>query len=177
MGKAGGGVTQIMAALIKELIRVLFVVVRYLTAVAVTFAASVETVSHLPHLFPASNSNINSPFWDFIWFFPTGLAGVAAGSFCLPRNHRWISSMSLLCLVLGYALIFCLAFNDFFPLVPLSIGGIVPVVTLFLQRSKSDSKLSEKEALILVASAVFLALMIFWLTYTPSAGLLTDDPN
>jgi hypothetical protein len=164
---------QTLRQRIRAIGRILFVIFRYVAGVVVAFVASIATIIYLPHLFPAWTSNGYSFFWDFKCLFCTGLAGVAAGSFCLPRIYRWIGSLFLLFLGLGFALfVFCSFSEDdsgganLFPLVPLTAGGIIPVVIHYLLRSKSESKLlTEKEALTLVVSGAFLAIAIFWLSY------------
>jgi len=133
-----------MAGHIIGLFWALFVIGRYFAAVVVAFWASIATVSYLPNLFLSWTSNGDSPFWDFIWFFFTGLAGVAAGSFFVPRKQWWIGSLFLLFLGLGFALwVFCTFSEDdpgganLFPLVPLAAGGIIPMVIHYLLRPKS----------------------------------------
>jgi hypothetical protein len=121
----------------KELMRVLFAVFRYPAAIVVAFVASMATVFYLPLL-----QNGDSDGWFFFWFFCMGLAGVATGSFCLPRKQWWIGSLCLLFLGLGFAFfVFCAVSEDdsganLFPLVPLATGGIIPVVIHFLFRNK-----------------------------------------
>lgn len=130
----------------KELMRVLFMIFRYPAAVVVAFVASIATVEYFPYVSPIWNINDDSVF-DFMWFFSTGLAGVAAGSFCLPRNQWWIGSLCLLLLGLGFAFwAFCAVSEDdsgganLFPLVPLAAGGIIPAVIHYLLRSKRPIK-------------------------------------
>ena len=125
---------------LKELIRVLFAIFRYPAAVAVAFVASVGTVIYLPGFFQCDNPN-------FFYFSCTGLAGVAAGSFCLPRNQRWIGSLCLLFLGLGFTFYVVSAFSEddsgganLFLLVPLAVGGIIPVVAHYLLRNKRPVK-------------------------------------
>jgi hypothetical protein len=132
---------------LKELMRVLIAIFRYPAAIVVAFVASMATVIYLPGLFPERIQNDDSTFWDFAWFFSTGLAGVAAGSFCLPRYQRWIGSWCLLLLGLGFAFfVFCACSEDdsggdnLFPLVPLAAGGIIPVVIHYLFRRKQPTK-------------------------------------
>jgi hypothetical protein len=95
----------------KELMRVLFAIFRYPAAMIVAFVASIITALNFP------------PYWDFLSLFFTGLAGVGAGSFCLPRSQQWIGSICLLFLGLGFAFYIRCAFSeddpDFFPLLPL----------------------------------------------------------
>jgi hypothetical protein len=119
----------------KELIRVLFAIFRYPAAVVVAFMASMATVIYLPGLFQSDDSDR--------WFFCMGLAGVGAGTFCLPRNQWWIGSLCLLFLGLGFSFfVFCAVSDDdsgganLFPLVPLAAGGIIPAVIHYLFRNK-----------------------------------------
>lgn len=137
----------------KELMRILFAIFRYPAAIVVAFVASIATISYLPDLFPAWTESTNSPFWDLIWFGCTGLAGVAAGSVCLPRKHQWIGSLSLLVLGLSFTGFVYFMFSEdndsviskLLLLVPLGAGGIIPVVIHYLLRPKSDSKQNGKE--------------------------------
>jgi peptidoglycan/LPS O-acetylase OafA/YrhL len=126
----------------KELIRVLFAIFRYPAAVVVAFMASIATSIHLPDLFQMWDPNDSSVFGDSVCFFSTGLVGVTTGSFCLPRNQRWIGSLCLLFLGLGFA--FCISSAaseddswgpDFSLLMPLAAGGIIPVVIHYLLKN------------------------------------------
>ena len=168
-----------------ELMRVLLAIFRYPAAVVVSFVASMATVCYLPELSQPWTSNNNSVPWDLILFFLTGLTGVAAGSFCLPRNQRWVGSLCLLFLGLGFAFyVFRILSEDdsgtfdFFSLVALGVGGVVPAIIYYLRRSKSESKLTEKETLILVISAIFLVVIVtvyvLFFSWTP---LWMDDPG
>jgi len=130
---------------LKVLLLVLLIIFRYIAAVVVAFVASIVTLSHLPDLFEARTVNADSPFWDFIWFSCTGLAGVAAGSICLPRKHRWIGSLFLLILGLGFTLLIFgsmseddLGSFDLFPLLSVGVGGIIPVAVSFLWERKQN---------------------------------------
>ena len=121
----------------KELLRVLLAIFRYPAAIVVAFMASMTTVFYLPSFFQSNDSD----GWFFFWFFCMGLAGVSAGSFCLPRNQWWIGSLCLLFLGLGFAFwVFCACEDDsglnLFPLIPLAAGGIIPVLIHCLFRNK-----------------------------------------
>lgn len=161
-----------ITAHIKTPLSILLVVVRYVLAVVVAFVASMVVVVYFPDFFQAWRSD--SPFWVFSWFFCIGLAGVGAGSICLPSNHRWIGSLCLLLLGLGFTLsIFGKLSSDdsepsetsfFSPLVSLGTGGSIPVLIYFLLRLKSGSNLTEKEVMALVVSEACLAVAMFLLS-------------
>lgn len=129
---------------LKELMRVLFAIFRYPAAIVIAFVASIATLCYSPEFSQPWAPNDDSTFWGFIWFFKylfsTGMVGVAAGGLCLPRNQRWIGSLCLLFLGLGFTLWVSLldpgTFN-FFLLVPIAAGGIIPVVIHYLLRPKS----------------------------------------
>jgi len=132
-----------MDARIKTMLWGVFVVVRYIVAVVVSFFVSMAIAISLPDFLPAWTSN-DSHFWDFMWLFSVGFVGVAAGSLCLPRSHQWFGSLILLFLGLGFTLFVCCGFSGddsgaLFPLVPIGCGGILPVVIHFLLRPKSES--------------------------------------
>jgi peptidoglycan/LPS O-acetylase OafA/YrhL len=159
----------------RELMRILFAIFRYPAAIVVAFVASIGTIIYLPNAYQMWDLNGDSAFWDFIGFFCTGLMGVAAGSFCLPRNQRWIGSLCLLILGLGFTLCMFggLSLDDsessqesfFSPLVPLGIGGSIPILVYSLPRLKSGSNLTEKEVMALVVSEACLAIAIFLLSF------------
>jgi hypothetical protein len=135
----------------KELMRVLFAIFRYPAAIVVAFVASMATVIYVPSLFPEWIQNDDSPVWGFVWLSSTGLAGVAAGSLCLPRSHQWIGALSLLFLGLGFTFVVPSLVTDddpgicnFFSLLALGIGGIIPVAIHFLLRPKLSLKQSVK---------------------------------
>lgn len=153
---------------LKELMRVLFAIFRYPAAIVVAFVASIGTALYLPDLLQQWDPSDDSTFWRFVWFFSTGLAGVAAGGFCLPCNQRWVGSLCLLFLGLSFSFyVFCtFSENDpgganLFPLIPLAVGGVIPVAIHYLLRSKSESKLIK--ALAHIVPAAFLAIAAFWL--------------
>ena len=133
----------------KELMRVLFAIFRYPAAIVVAFVASMTTVFYLPDLFPGWTSNVDTPFWEFTWLFSIGLAGVTAGGIFLPRKQQWIGSIFLLFLGLGFAFFIFGMFSendhstisDLFPLLPLGIGGLIPVIIHFSLRPRQKSKL------------------------------------
>lgn len=134
---------------IKTLFWVLFVIVRYIAAVIVSFIASIATFFCLGAFLSAWASNSNSPYVQIVCFSSAGLAGVAFGSFCLPRNHWPMGSLFLLLLGLGFALCVFSSFfecdlepSDFSPLVSLAAGGIIPVVIHFLLRPGSEPRLT-----------------------------------
>jgi hypothetical protein len=129
----------------KELIRILFTIFRYPAAVVVAFVASVLTLINLPDLFVTETTNADSPFTNFIWLFCIGLAGVTAGSACLPGKHRWVGSLVLLILGLSFTL-FVFGFTGgensvscvFFSLASIGVGGIIPAVFFFFWERKRD---------------------------------------
>ena len=127
---------------LKELMRVLFAIFRYPLTIVVALVASIIAAANWQDVSQNWAPNGDSAFWDLVCYFFAGLAGVTAGSFCLPRNQRWIGSLCLLFLGLGFAL-FVLGFGEddseggyFFPLVPLTVGGIIPVIIHYLLRNK-----------------------------------------
>jgi hypothetical protein len=134
---------------------------RYFAAIVVAFMASILSIFPLESLLGHLNPGIDPNYWFYLWPFGIGIAGVSAGSLCLPRNHRWFGSLFLLFLGLGFTVrIFYNATNGYdvlsdgiFLYVPLSIGGLVPVTLHYLLRPKSDSKLNGKETSDIVASA------------------------
>ena len=137
-----------MGTNIKELLRVLFAIFRYPAAIIVAFVASIVTVSHLPDLLPQWSMNDDSSFGGSVCLFSIGLAGVGAGSLCLPRNHQWVGSVFLLLLGLSFTCFIPYMFSeeddsaisDLVSLVLLATGGLIPVVVHYLFRNKRSIK-------------------------------------
>src|SRR5215469_11218556 len=100
-----------MDARIKTMLWGVFIVVRYIVAVVVSFFVSITIAISLPDFLPAWTSS-DSHFWDFMWLFSVGLAGVGVGSLCLPRSHQWFGSLILLFLGLGFTLSISGPFDD-----------------------------------------------------------------
>jgi len=132
------------------LLKILFIVFRYLAGIIVFYVVATLTwivFLNLSNALPQKILNALYPTFDF-WMplITVGFVGFYAGSFCLPQKLRWAGSLLLLVLVLG--VLYGYSYWDFYInrddvfifsdlWMPLTFGGLIPAAIHFLRRPKS----------------------------------------
>ncbi|HEY1790037.1 MAG TPA: hypothetical protein VGJ73_17960 [Verrucomicrobiae bacterium] len=136
---------------------------RYIAAVIVGFFASIAALTGVLDfsiLFESAGyPDLSDGIFKWGLLIVVGFAGVFAGSFCLPRKNRWIGSIVLLVLGVGFVSFWLVvvsfglfihpapinsasllqAFQSLITALPLAMGSTIAVVIHFLLRPKPSS--------------------------------------